>query len=568
MGRLKLVSAMFSLVVVAIGGLLIVTAPALAANKPLDESARQKAIDALFAQYNQPDSPGVVVGVYKGGRILYTRAYGLADLNHNVPITTRTVFNACSLSKQFTAFAIALLAREGKVNLDADIRTYLPFMPDFGKTIRVRDLVHHTSGLRSDMQRIAGHDFGDVLISQHSLNIAAHQKGLNFDPGSQMLYSNTAYDLLSEIVHVASGKTLRQFLDERVFRPLGMNNSFVFDNPGEVVPNLAESYILADGHWQHVPRAHGITGSTNLHTTIEDFAHWAGNFSHPTVGDAALIAQITSPGKLADGTPVNYAFGLWRGKFAGHAAIMHTGSEAGFRTIFAHFPDSDLSLAVFSNTPVDRYALADAIADIYLNDGDGKPRTVSVAAVTKRARLKAAAGHYVNELGQMLTLDFADGQLFWISPEIDGREPLVLRADGVLDVRSVRYPFSYHLVTDKKGRVTAIEGRLDSMDIKPSVYDRIEQAHPSAAALGEFVGEYRNDELDITYHLTVENGALVARSLWTARPFVLLPTITDGFSSALGGMKFQRGATGQPAGFLLSSDRARYMLFTRETQGL
>lgn len=568
MSRSRRASAICSLVAAGIGSLLVFVTPAPAASRPLDEAERQRAVDALFVPYNQPGSPGMVVGIYKGDRILYAQAYGLADLDHNVAITKQTVFNACSISKQFTAFAIALLAREGKVDLDADIRTYLPSMPDFGKTIRVRDLIYHTSGLRSDMQKVAGHDFGDVLVNQHSLNMMMRQEGLNFDPGSQMLYSNSGYNLLSEIVHVASGKTLRQFLDERVFRPLGMKNTFVFDSPGEIVPNLAESYVLADGRWRHVPRQHGITGSTNLHTTIEDFAHWAGNFNHPTVGDAALIKQFTSSGKLADGTPANYAFGLWQAKFSGHAAIMHTGSEAGFRSIFVHFPDSDLSIALFTNTPADRYALADKIADIYLNDAAGKPKVTPARAVENPTRLKAAAGHYVNELGRMITLSLKDGKLFWVFPEIGGSEPVVLRADGALDAATVHYPFSYRLVADRKGRVTAIEGHLDFIDIKPAVYARIEQAQPSMAALAELAGKYHSDEMDITYHLTVENGVLVARSLWMAAPLFLTPTIADGFDSAAGGIRFQRGADGQPAGFLLSFDRARFMPFKREGRTL
>lgn len=547
---------MRSLVLMAVvGGFALLCRPAYAADAT-DEEARHRAVDALFTKFDHPGSPGMAVGVFQSGQTIYTRGYGFANLEHNVPITPQTVFYAASLTKQFTAFAIALLAREGKVDLDADIRTYLPYVPDFGKPITVRHLVLHTSGLREDSElaRVGGHDSGDVLTQQQIVNLVRHQESLSFEPGTAALYSNTGYVLLAEIVHVASGQTLREFLARRVFQPLGMSHSFILDDASEIIPNRTESYKKGkDDQWHRVLLNQGFFGATNLHTTIEDLGKWAGNFSHPVVGDDALIKQISTLGALNDGTPVNYGFGLWRTKFAGQDVIMHTGSYIGYHLMFVYFPARDFTIVLLANTPFNRFNMVEAIADIYLKGGSGNVSNAPAAITPKPGLLKAAVGHYLSPRGQMITLELDGDRLVWKTAD-SGAETAIFRADGSIDTGGERFWGYGRPRVDKAGRVTAIEKVIDWM-ARPSIpYARFEPVQPSPADLNEFSGDYKSSELDITYHFSVENGHLVARSLWFAEPVIFTPTATDRFDSSLGAITFERDKQGKLAGLKLNMD--------------
>lgn len=569
-----------TLVVTSVGCLfLVVGAPTFAAGKPglqaTDESgaetARRQAVDSVFAQFNQPGSPGMAVGVYKGSQIVYANGYGLADLEHNIPITPKSVFHVASISKQFTAFAIALLARDGKVDLDGDIRRYLPDVPDFGKPITVRDLIRHTGGLRDDLPTLAGRDSGDVLVQQHVLNIVARQRGLNFAPGAEALYCNTGYELLAEIVHAVSGQTLRDYLADHVFQPLGMARTFVHDDVNEIILNRVEPYEkAANGKWRHSLLNYGIYGSTNLHTTIEDMAKWAGNFGHPVVGDAALIQQITAPSALADGSLVNYGFGLWRTSFAGHKAVMHTGSDAGYHLIFAHFPDTDFTIAIFSNIDVNRFNLLEAVADIYLNGGAGKASKTPPAITPEPRLLQAAVGHYIDPLGHMITLDMAGDMAVGAltrTPAGGEAKPVIFRVDGSIDTGGERFWSYERLRTDNNGRVTAIEQIIEFLGRKPVIFTRIEPARPSQEAMAALAGDYRNSELDVTYRFSVEGGRLVARTIWTVDPIVFTPTVVDGFESSLGAIKVERDAKGKPVGLKINTENAHHVSLRKVPAG-
>ena len=265
------------------------------------------------------------------------------------------MFNLASVSKHFTAFAIALLAREGKIDLDADIRRYLPYMPDFGHVVTVNHLIHHTSGLRTSeiLFELGGQDIGGVVHQAQIPQLAARQRELNFEPGSEYLYCNLAYSLLPEIVKAVTGKSFREFTRERIFEPLGMQRTLVQDDSSEIIPKRAQSYTKGeDGKgWVRALENYDVIGATGLMSNVQDMLKWAGNFAHPSVGDARLIEQIGAPGRLADGTPINYGFGLARQKFAGHEALMHTGSSAGYATLFAYFPKDDFAVAILMNAP-------------------------------------------------------------------------------------------------------------------------------------------------------------------------------------------------------------------------
>jgi len=530
------------------------------------EHTRHAAVDALFKAFTT-NTPGAAVGIYHNGKLVYARGYGMADLEAGTPIGPQTRFHVASLSKQFTAFAIALLAREGKVDLEADIRRYLPFVPDFRAVITVRDLILHRSGLRDfyALFDIAGQGIHNVRHEQQVINLVSRQRALNFMPGTAYVYCNTDYTLLAEIVRAVTGRTLRQFTSERIFQPLGMTHTFFADDVSEIIPNRAQSYArTGDGrHWQRDLLNSDNTGATGLSATVGDLARWAANFSRPRVGDRALIEQISQNGTLRDGTPIRYGFGLQRTSLGGRDVVFHVGGEAGFQSIFAYFPGEDFAVAMTTNANFN-LNLADevtSIAGLYLLKTPAAPALVAVDARASPDRL---VGTYRAPFAHSLRLEARNGRLY--RNERDAPQELLQRVDGTFDAGSPQEEF-FTAVEDASGGVVAVEqhspgeGRVTRFERAPTV--------PLAPAFDELVGDYYSDELDITYRLRLENGRLLARSLWIAEPIVLAPVVVDRFESDnryFAAVVFDRDGAGRIRGLHVSSDRARNIEMRRLAQ--
>lgn len=336
-----------------------------------DAAALTAQVDRIFARWDKPDSPGCALAVVKDGCVVYQRGYGSANLDYKVPLGPESVFYLASVSKQFTAAAVALLAQQGKLSLDDDVRTYVPELPDYGRTITIEHLVHHTSGLRDylTLMQLAGMRWEDVHSEREILELVCRQKELNFAPGEKYRYCNTGYLLLAEVVHRVSGKTLRQFTQEEIFRPLGMAHSHFHDDPTHVVPNRAIGYAPAEhgtfrldylANWNKV-------GSGGLLSTAEDLARWDRNFYDKKLGGEQLIKTLERRGTLNDGTVLPYAFGLVIGEYRGLKTVSHGGSFMGFRTVLLRFPEQAFSVIILANlADVNPTALAQAVAEVYL----------------------------------------------------------------------------------------------------------------------------------------------------------------------------------------------------------
>jgi CubicO group peptidase (beta-lactamase class C family) len=282
-------------------------------------------MDVFLANYNTVDAPGLAIDVMKNGESVYRKGFGMADLEHSVPITPNTVFHVASVSKQFTAFAMLLLAKEGRLSLNDDVRKYIPELPVYAHPITVRDLAQHTSGLRDidDLLRLSGMGQDDAITNAEALNVIMRQTGLNFTPGTAFEYSNAGFILLAEVVARVSGMPFSTFTTERIFKPLGMTNTRFVDVPGAVVPNKAYSYGLDGSMYMKRPVNHTILGSTGLNTTVEDLCKWAMNFAKPVVGDRALMDQMEQSGKLTNGEPISYGLGLDHKDYRGQHLIYH-----------------------------------------------------------------------------------------------------------------------------------------------------------------------------------------------------------------------------------------------------
>ena len=529
-----------------------------------DAAVPASSVDALFAAYAQPGSPGVAVGVYRGGRIVFAKGYGLADLESGAPITPRTQFHIASVSKQFAAFAIALLAREGRIDLDADVRRYLPWFPDLGHRITARELVHHTSGLRDQWSlfEMGGRELRDVLRQQQVVELVKRQRSLNFEPGTDFLYSNTGYTLLAELVRAVSGRTLRQFTAERMFAPLGMRRTFFYDDVRELVPGRANSYEReAGGPWMRSLLNYDTVGATSLFTTIEDLAHWAGNFGRPVVGDAALIAEISRSGALTDGTPVRYGFGLSDLPQDGRKAVSHSGSDAAFLSYFVYYPEHDFAIALLANCDVDLVGKVNAIASVYLPpvapEGVSQGTVSSGAAAPDAATLDALAGVYVQPHQSALVLERRDGRLLAREGGYPRVSELVFSADGRFRFREFARG-AYRPVRAPDGRISGLQ--FEPLSGLPArTLKRVERVTSGAGQLARLTGDFYSAELDITYTFSVEGGQLVARNLRFAEPIRFIQVSADQFDSlsfTLDSVTFERDRSGRAVAVELNANRA------------
>lgn len=328
-------------------------------------------IDSIFADWDRPDSPGCALGISRHGELIYARGYGMSDLEHDIPITPSSIFHVASVSKQFAAMAVAMLAREGRLSLDEDVRTYLPELHDFGATITIRHLIHHTSGLRDhwDLLSLAGWRAHDLKTEGDVFALAIRQRDLNFEPGTEHLYSNTGYALLAIIVRRVTGQSLREWTDANIFQPLGMEDTHFHDDYGMIVSNRTSGYSRGPhGRLRISNPAYEIVGPTSLFTTIEDLARWDANFDHRRVG-GDVIDEMHTRGVLKDGSEIPYAYALAHGQHRGLPTVSHSGADAGYRAHFLRFPDQQLTITTLCNlSTIDPARLATKVADVVLGD--------------------------------------------------------------------------------------------------------------------------------------------------------------------------------------------------------
>jgi CubicO group peptidase (beta-lactamase class C family) len=344
------------------------------------------AINKLYESMARPGSPGCAAGVYQNGEVVFAGGYGYADLINNIPITASTRFTVGSVSKQFTAASIALLVQAGRLSLNDDVRKYIPELQTYPTPVTIATLVHHTSGVRDfwELVDLAGMRPDDGYTSDDMLNLAEHQKGLNFPPGSEYRYSNTGYLLLGIVVKRVTGQSLRRFADSAIFKPLGMTSTLFLDDHNEIVPRRASAYQPDyRGGYKIDVWNNDIVGQGGVVTTIGDLQKWDENFYTARVGGPEFIKLIQSTVPLTTGKSNNYAFGLEIGDYRGAHLVSHTGSTGGYRAAIFRFPDSHTTVAMLCNvTTANTTALSRGMADAVL--GNAFTQRAATAQATMR----------------------------------------------------------------------------------------------------------------------------------------------------------------------------------------
>jgi CubicO group peptidase (beta-lactamase class C family) len=392
----------------------------------------ERKIDSLFSQYNSKTA-GVAVGIVKDGKLIFKKGYGTANLEYDIPITPKAIFNVGSVSKQFTTFSIYLLEKQGKISLDDDVRKYIPELPIYEKTITIRHLCSHTSGLKDQwaLLTLAGWRMDDIITSEQVMKIISKHKALNFAPGSQFKYSNSGFTLLAEIVKRVSGKSFAEFAKENIFDPLGMENTLIYDDNEKIVKNRAYSYGSENGLYSKRNLNSSSVGPTNVYTTVEDLSKWTTNFENPKVGDVDFINRFNERTSLDNGEPailavrdgeiIYHAKGQFIRNYKGLTVYNHTGSDAGFKSYLGRFQENKLSIILLSNDEnFVSYKAGMDIAELYLSDkfkkrapitehekkAEEKPKYVSTT------NLKDFEGQFQNsDLSSLFTLKVIKGKL-------------------------------------------------------------------------------------------------------------------------------------------------------------
>ncbi|GAB3806794.1 hypothetical protein GCM10028819_42840 [Spirosoma humi] len=507
-----------------------------------------KKIDAVFAEYDKTNTPGCALAILKDGKIICQRAYGMANLEYNIGISPASIFHTASLSKQFTAAALLQLSLDGKLSLTDDIRKYIPEVPDFGHTITLNHLIHHSSGIRDqwDLQWLAGWRDDDLITENDILTMLSRQKALNFVPGEEYAYCNTGYTLAAIAVKRITGLSLRAYADSVFFKPLGMSHTHFHSDHAEVVPNRTSAYRRdRKGNWKISLPVFDTYGPTSLFTTVEDLARWDENFYSKKIGGDALIDLMRHTAELTDGTPQTYAAGLVMGTYKGYRTEGHGGADAGYRCNMIRFPDQHFSVILLANLAnISVRDLTDKVVDIFL------PDSLSQTPVFKADSLVvgAWAGDYFDSRTHSILKVSAQAGTLRL-----GNTDLLATTNTEFRVQSYGFSFS--------GNATHTKLQVSLPGSKVQVYDKVKRITPSAVKLQEYRGTFFSAELNTTYSLSMKEGYLVLQ-MPKNEAIELAPFIKDVFADGMV-VRFTRNKKKRITGFYLTTDPVRNLYFEK-----
>lgn len=506
-------------------------------------------VDQLFSRWNNA-TPGVSVAIERDGKMIYHKAFGLADLEHAAPNTTGTIFEAGSVSKQFTAAAILLLAGEGKLSLDDDIRKYIPELPVYDKPITIRHCMNHTSGLK---------DWGSVGVLSGwprttrvytldlALQIICRQKSLNFSPGSEYSYSNSGYTLMVATVERVSKMTLAEFTRTRLFEPAGMKHTRWRDNFREIIPGRAVAYRRRAGVYeQEMPFEH-VHGHGGLLTTTEDLIRWNHQLATPTLGGKEIVTLREQQGTLTNGQKISYAGGLFISSHSGFREVSHTGATAGYRAYLGWFPEKKLAIALLSNDgTVNPGGIGSQVADIFLGKNPEPKIPLRTSMNVPDDLLKRYDGTYRSvRTFDVITLKYTDGKV--VSNE---HALTVLHKDTL-------YRDRLYWIFKKPGQIL-LKNPADT-----ATYIRMKEPITTSAHLQSLAGTYRSEEADATWRIDLREGALWVNQT-PPGTWKLEPSYYDGFLSGGDLYEFKRNKKGQVIDLEVSVGRAERIVFKKQ----
>ena len=509
-----------------------------------------------------PQNPGCQLSIKRNGEIIFSKAYGMADLEHNVPLTLTSKIEAGSVSKQFTAAAILLLEQQRKLSLNDDVRKYIPELPDYGYVITLEQMMHHTSGLRDwgSVAELTG--WGRTTKNYNNddvLEIIKAQKALNNIPGAEFIYSNSNYNLLAIIVQRVSGQSLAEFTKQNIFIPAGMTNTEWRDNHNRIVKDRAIAYRLTKNGYETLMPNEDAYGNGALLTTTEDLLKWNDFYQSGKLGTSSLILKQTKVEAFKNGKMNDYGAGLYIQKFKGQNLIQHSGATAGYRAYLETFPDINLSVAFLSNTSQfdNSFYRVSTMRDIFIAEKN-KPtiNTTDIKISVSKTLLNAYTGWYRNERdGSSTNIEVMNGSLFM--------------DNGLLIPQS-----------EKKFKITASQKLVEINDTKEMLliisdrdtiyYTKAETPIVDNQYLEKYVGKFFSTETNSTIKVYLKDGKLMI-NLKPNNDYELNPTYKDGFNitdmvsiSFLGGnLYFIKNRRNEIETMKVSNSRARNIKYEK-----
>lgn len=505
-------------------------------------------VDAVFERWTGDAVPGCAVAASRGGDQVLARAYGMAELEHGIANTPATIFEAGSVSKQFTAAAIVLLALDGALSLDDDVRLHVPELPDYGPTVTLRHLLNHTSGLRDwgSVTSLSGWGRSERSHTHdHVLDILTRQSALNYTPGAAYSYTNSGYNLLAMIVGRVSGRSFADFSRERIFEPLGLVDTQWRDDYRRIVPGRASAYqALRNGFSIDRPIEH-VHGNGGLLTTVGDLLRWDRALASGELGGPEFVRLMHEQGVLNDGRRISYAAGVQVGERNGVPQVSHTGATSGYRAFLGRYPDQSLTVALLCNVgAASPGGLGGQVVDLLLEDvvegAAPAPAPLGAPGVpVSSAELHPLTGLYRDvETGEPLSLVVDGGAL-----RIEGGSRLAPLSPSVFKVGQGDEVFTFEPApgTDRR-RIRVTVAGADDEPIQLAAYEPVAAYDPTPAQLAEYAGTYHSPDAEATFAVAVEDGELVMLRRPADR-FPLRPVYADVFRGP-GLVRFHRDASG------------------------
>ena len=513
-------------------------------------------VDAIFKQWDTPASPGCILAVIKNGEFIYTRGYGMADLERGVPITEDSIFDIGSTGKQFTATVIAILANQGLVNLDDPIHKHLPEMPPYAAQVTTRHLIHHTSGLRDylTLMDLRGMPEENIYTEDVLFDLIALQKGLNFKPGSEYLYSNSGYFLLGTIAQRVTGKHITELIKEHIFDKLGMKNSTFNKDYRPIVKNRAMSYETDEnGAFINALALSGGFGDGAILTNVKDLLLWDRNFYDNKLNNAQpdLIEQLHQTGTLNHGKPIAYAFGLFMDEYNGQRVVRHAGGWAGYRTELMRFPDQHFSVICISNLgDVEPTLLCHQVADVYLEDVFKK--RVQKTRQLSLSEMEELTGIYQGK-HSTIEISITDDQLHFSNVS----DSIALTPIGKNKFQ-LKNQFGF-LSFSGRGNRTLHIFEPGETSVKHTF---VQKGRFEPSSLGMYEGKYVSKDIETPYTITLQDNTLYLKRTPYDKPNPLFPFLENTFLSDIGELRMQN-KNREVKGFTLNNIRVTNIKFKK-----